>query len=67
MIGELGQHRPQLPASQDEHPIKQLTANGAHTLRVPDIRYTSCDLRVLMDEPTESISSRDASRRPDDR
>jgi hypothetical protein len=29
MIGVLGQHRPQLPASEDDHPVKQLTANGA--------------------------------------
>ena len=34
---------------------------------VPDIRFTSCDLRVLMDQPTEAISSYDASSRPDDR
>ena len=28
---------------------------------------TSCDLRILMDQPTEAISSYDASSRPDDR
>jgi hypothetical protein len=28
---------------------------------------TSCDLRMLMDQPTEAISSRDPSRRWDDR
>ena len=29
---------------------------------VPVIRVTSCDLRILMDQPIESISSYDASR-----
>jgi hypothetical protein len=28
---------------------------------VPVIRFTSCDLRVLMDQPTEPISPRDPS------
>ena len=30
---------------------------GGHPLWVPDIRVTSCDLRILMDQPTDSISS----------
>jgi hypothetical protein len=30
MINVLGQHRSQLPASQDQHPVKQLPPNGAH-------------------------------------
>jgi hypothetical protein len=34
---------------------------------VPVIRFMSCDLRVLMDQPAESISSRDPSSRRDDR
>jgi hypothetical protein len=33
---------------------------------VPDIRVTSCDLRVLMDQPTEAISSHDPRRRRQD-
>ena len=33
---------------------------------VPDIRFTSCDLRVLMDQPTEAISSHDPRRRRQD-
>jgi hypothetical protein len=32
-------------------------------LWVPVISVTSCDLRILMDQPTESISSHDASSR----
>jgi hypothetical protein len=32
------------------------------TVWVPVIGVTSCDLRVLVDQPTESISSYDASR-----
>jgi hypothetical protein len=35
---------------------------SAWRLWVPVIRVTSCDLRILMDQPTESISSHDASR-----
>jgi hypothetical protein len=31
----------------------------ASTLWVPVIRVTSCNLRVLMDQPTEAISPRD--------
>ena len=30
MIGILGQHQLQLPASKDEHPVQQLASNGAH-------------------------------------
>jgi hypothetical protein len=33
---------------------------------VPDIRFTSCDLRVFMDQPTEAISSHDPRRRRQD-
>jgi hypothetical protein len=33
---------------------------------VPDIRFTSCDLRVLMDQSTEANSSHDPPRRPHD-
>jgi hypothetical protein len=33
---------------------------------VPDIRCASCDLRVLMDQPTEPISPRDPPSRHDD-
>jgi hypothetical protein len=35
-------------------------------LWVPDIRCASCDLRVLMDQPTEPISPRDPPSRHDD-
>src|SRR5215216_8197669 len=35
-------------------------------LWVPDIRVASCDLRVLMDQPTEAISSHDPPRRRQD-
>jgi putative transposase len=31
------------------------------TLWVPVIRFMSCDLRILMDQPAESIPSRDLS------
>jgi hypothetical protein len=30
MIGILGQHRPQLPAPEDEHPVQHLPPNGAN-------------------------------------
>ena len=30
MVGVLGQHRPQLPAAHDQHPVQQLPPNGAH-------------------------------------
>jgi hypothetical protein len=36
-------------------------------LWVPGIRFTSCDLRILMDQPTESISAHNPSGRQDDR
>jgi hypothetical protein len=36
-------------------------------LWVPDIRVTSCDLRILMDQPTKVISSYDGRSRPDGR
>jgi hypothetical protein len=36
------------------------------SLWVPDIRFTSCDLRVLMDQPTEPIPSRNPSAWQDD-
>jgi hypothetical protein len=39
---------------------------AALTVWVPDIRATSCDLRVLMDQPTEAISSHDPPRRRHD-
>ncbi len=29
MVGVLGQHRPQLPASEDEHPVQHLTTYRA--------------------------------------
>jgi hypothetical protein len=42
-------------------------ASGTLTVWVPVIRSTSCDLRILMDQPTESISSRDTPSGQDDR
>jgi hypothetical protein len=30
LVGVLGQHQSQLPASEDQHPIQQLTPNRAH-------------------------------------
>jgi hypothetical protein len=30
MMDVLGQHSPQLPTSEDQHPVKHLTPNGAH-------------------------------------
>ena len=35
VIGVLGQYRYQLPTSEDQHPIQQLTSNGPHpSLRI---------------------------------
>jgi hypothetical protein len=35
VVNVLGQHRPQMPAFDDEHPVQHLTPNGGHpTLRV---------------------------------
>jgi hypothetical protein len=36
-------------------------------LWVPDIRFTSCDLRILMGHPTDAISWHDPPSRQDDR
>jgi hypothetical protein len=36
------------------------------TVWVPAIRFTSCDLRVLMDQPTEPISPHDPPNRHGD-
>jgi hypothetical protein len=33
-------------------------------LWVPDARFTSCDLRVLVDQPTESTSAQDPPSQP---
>jgi hypothetical protein len=30
MVGVLGQHRPQLPTADDQHPVQQLPPDGAH-------------------------------------
>ena len=30
MVDVVGQHRPQLPAAQDQHPVQQLPPDGAH-------------------------------------
>ena len=46
------------PARQPAAPNRALD-----DLWVPDIRFTSCDLRVLMDQPTKAISSHDPPRR----
>jgi hypothetical protein len=50
MVDVLGQHRPQLPAAQDQHPIQHLTPNRAHPpLRIgirprrPDRRHEHLD------------------------
>ena len=40
---------------------------SARTLWVPVIRFMSCDLRILMDQPAESIPSGNPSSRRDDR
>jgi hypothetical protein len=32
MVGVLGQHRPQLPAGEDQHPVQQLPPDDAHPL-----------------------------------
>ena len=63
-----------LAAREDELGIHQLgLTDCADSVRaairylwVPDIRFTSCDLRVLMDQPTEAISSHDPPRRRQD-
>jgi hypothetical protein len=42
----------------------EIRVNGhLDSLWVPDIRFTSCDLRVLMDQPTKAVSSHDPPRR----
>jgi hypothetical protein len=45
---------------------RQRTGRERPYLWVPDIGVTSCDLRVLMDQPTEAISSHDPRRRRQD-
>jgi hypothetical protein len=48
VIDVLGQHRPQLPAPEDQHPIKQFTPNGPY----PPLGVgVSADSRVRWDNP----------------
>src|SRR4029453_2871552 len=64
------------PAGVQERRDPRVTARGrglaptghpAATLWVPVIRFMSCDLRILMDQPAESIPSGNPSSRRDDR
>jgi hypothetical protein len=55
------------PGSPADAAAQRFAALPAAALWVPDIRFTSCDLRVLMDQPTESISSHDPPSRHEGR
>jgi hypothetical protein len=47
MVGVLGQHRSQLPASEDQHPVQQLTPNGPYPVgaRNSDVVLT-CEFAI---------------------
>jgi hypothetical protein len=59
--------QPARPGAFNAQDIDRYVAAAAQPgVWVPDIRVASCDLRVLMDQPTEAISSHDLPRRRQD-
>jgi hypothetical protein len=51
MIGILGQHRPQLPTSEDQHPVQHLSPNRAHPPLRVGIRPWRPDRRAQHPDP----------------
>jgi hypothetical protein len=57
VIGVLGQHRHQLPTSEDEHPVQQLPANRAHPALRVGVRPRCPDRRAQHLDPLSGKDS----------